>query len=76
MKSIEDNIFSSINSVKDEIIKHKDIVIKNLQNENKMLRRKCERLEKRAKYESYYNAFAQYGSQNNMCLEWNSRIKF
>ena len=46
MKSMEDNIVNRINSHKDEIINLKEIVIRNLQDENEKLRRRCERLEK------------------------------
>ena len=54
MKSMKDNIFNRINSLKDEII-----VIWNLQDKNEKLRRRCERLEKRcSKYESDHNALA------------------
>ena len=41
MKSMEDNIVSQINSLKDEIINLKEIVIRNLQNENEKLRHRC-----------------------------------
>ena len=52
-KSIEDNIVNRINSLKDEIIKLKEIVIRNLQDESEKLRRRRERLEKQcSKYES------------------------
>ena len=46
MKSMEDNIVYRMNSLKDEFINLKEIVIRNLQNENKKLRRRYERLEK------------------------------
>ena len=62
MKSMKDNIVNQINSLKDEIINFKEIVIRNLQDENEKLRHRCERLEKQwAKYESDHNALAQYG---------------
>ena len=41
MKRMEDNIVSQINSLKDEIINLKEIVIRNLQNENEKLRHRC-----------------------------------
>ena len=41
MKDMENNILSSINSLKDEILNLKEIVIKNLQNENEKLQQKC-----------------------------------
>ena len=69
MKSMEDNIVNHINSLKDKIINLKEIVIRNLQDENEKLRCRCERLEKRcSKYESDHNALAQYGQQNNIVL--------
>ena len=42
MKDMENNILSSINSQKDEILNLKEIAIKNLQNENEKLQQKCE----------------------------------
>ena len=69
MKSMEDNIVNWINSLKDEIINLKEIVIRNLQDENEKLRCRCERLEKQcSKYESDHNALAQYGWWNNIVL--------
>ena len=62
MKNVENNILSSINSLKDEILNLTKIVIKNLQKENEKLQQKYERLERcHAKYESNYNVLAQYG---------------
>ena len=46
MKSMEDHIVNRINSLKDKIINLKEIVIRNLQDENEKLRRRCKRLEK------------------------------
>ena len=52
MKDMENNILRSINSLKDEILNLKEIVIKNLQHENVKLQQKCELLERHcAKYE-------------------------
>ena len=69
MKSMEDNIVYRMNSLKDEFINLKEIVIRNLQNENKKLRRRYERLEKWcSKYESDHNALAQYGRRDNVVL--------
>ena len=69
MKDMENNILSSINSQKDEILNLKEIAIKNLQNENEKLQQKCERLERHcAKYKSDHNALAQYGCWNNEVL--------
>ena len=59
MKDKENNILSIINSPEDEIVNLREIVIKNLQNENEKLLQKCERLERHcAKYESDHNALA------------------
>ena len=61
MKSMEDNIVNRINSLKDEIINLKEIVIRNLQDENEKLRHRCELLEKRcSKHGSDHNALAQF----------------
>ena len=69
MKDMENNILSSINSLEDKILNLKEIVIKNLWNENEKLRKKCEQLERHcAKYESDHNALVQYGCQNNEVL--------
>ena len=59
-----------MNSLKDEIINLKEIVIRNLQDENEKLQHKWEwLLEKRcSKYESDHNALAQYGWWNNVVL--------
>ena len=46
MKDMENNILSIINSLEDEIVNLREIVIKNLQNENEKLLQKCERLER------------------------------
>ena len=45
MKSMEKKIVNRINSLKDEIINLKEIVIRNLKDVNEKLRRRCERLE-------------------------------
>ena len=69
MKSMEGNIVNWINSLKDEIINLKEIVIRNLQDKNETLWCRCERLEERcSKYESDHNALTQYGQQNNVVL--------
>ena len=69
MNSMEENIVNRINFLKDEIINLKEIVIRNLQDENENLRRWCERLEKWcSKYESDHNALTQYGRRNNATL--------
>ena len=69
MKDMENNTLSSINSLKDEILNRKKIVIKNLQNENEKLRQKFEQVERcSAKYKFDHNALAQYDRQNNVIL--------
>ena len=69
MKSMEANIVNQINSLDDKIINLNEIVIKNLQDKNEKLRRRCERLKKWCwKCESEYNALAQYGWRNNVIL--------
>ena len=45
LAKVEENIISTINCLKDEVIKLKDIVIKRLQEEDKKLREKCNKLE-------------------------------
>ena len=67
LDKLQKSIVQSINSLKDEIINLKDIVIKNLQDENARLKEKCEKLENRvAILESNHNDLAQYGRQNNV----------
>ena len=69
MKDMENNTLSSINSLKDEILNRKEIIIKNLQNENEKLRQKFEQVERcSAKYKFDHNALAQYDRQNNVIL--------
>ena len=69
MKSMEENIVNQMNSLKDEIINLKEIVIRNLQDENEKLWHRCEWLEKWcSKYESDHNALVQYGWWNNLIL--------
>ena len=69
LDKIEKSIVQSINSLKDEIINLKYIVIKNLQHENARLKVKCEKLEKRvAILESNHNDLAQYGRRNNVAF--------
>ena len=67
LDKLEKSIVQSINSLKDEIINLKDIVIKDLQDENAWLKEKCEKLENRvAILESNHNDLAQYGRRNNV----------
>ena len=60
---MENNILSSINSLKDKILNLNEI--KNLQNKNEKLLQKYEQLERHC---AKYNALAQYGRQNNIIL--------
>ena len=41
---LEENIVSSINSLRDEIINLKDIIIKKLQEDNEKLRTRCSKI--------------------------------
>ena len=67
LDKLEKSIIQSINSLKDEIVNLKDIVIKNLQEENARLKVKFEKLENRvAILESNHNDLAQYGRCNNI----------
>ena len=66
---MESSVVNSINFLKDEIINFQEIVTRNLLDENELLQPKCGPIKKLdAKYESDYNALAQYGQQNNVVL--------
>ena len=66
---VEENIISTINCLKEEIINLKDIVIKRLQEKNKKLREKCSKLENDiVSNESLVNALEQYGRRNNIVV--------
>ena len=66
---LEENIINSINSLKEEIINLKDIVIKPLQDENERLRAKCGTLENKVvTLEQNLNSLGQYGRKNNLVL--------
>ena len=68
-KTMESNVVNSINFLKDEIINFEEIVIRNIVDENEILQPKCGPIKKwYAKYESDYNALAQYGQWNNIVL--------
>ena len=59
LDKLEKSIVQSINSLKEEINNLKDIVIKNLQDENARLKEKCEKPENRvAILESNHNYLA------------------
>ena len=69
LAKVEENIISTINCLKGEIINLKDIVIKRLQEENKKLREKCSKLENDViSNESSVNALEQYGRRNNIVV--------
>ena len=66
---VEENIISTINCLREEIINLKDIVIKRLQEENKKVRKKCSKLENDViSNESAVNALEQYGRRNNIVV--------
>ena len=64
---LEENIASSINSLRDEITNLKDIIIKKLQEDNERLRSRFSNLENLSK-ETSTNALEQYGMRNNLVL--------
>ena len=69
LAKVQENIISTINCLKEEIINLKDIVIKRLQEENKKLREKCSKLENDViSNESSVNASEQYGRRNNIAV--------
>ena len=69
LAKVEKNIISTINCLKDEVIKLKDIVIKRLQEEDKKLREKCNKLENDiVSNKSSVNALEQYGRRNNIVV--------
>ena len=68
LAKIEENIISTINCLEEEIINLKDIVIKRLQEENK-LQEKCSKLENDiVSNEFSVNALEQYGRRNNIVV--------
>ena len=68
LTKVEENIMSTMNCLKEEIINLKDIVIKRLQEEKK-LREKCSKLENDVvSNESSVNALEQYGRRNNIVV--------
>ena len=69
LAKVQENIISTINCLKEEIINLKDIVIKRLQEESKKLREKCSELENDVtSNESSVSALEQYGRRNNIVL--------
>ena len=66
---LEENIIICMNNLKKEIVNLKDIVIKQLQDENEKLRAKCSTLEKKVvTLEQNLNSLGQYGTRNNFLL--------
>ena len=67
--TLEANIINNMNSLKDEIISLKHMVIKRLQENNEILRDKCQQLENRvALIESSHDVLEQYGNRNNLVI--------
>ena len=70
LAKVEENIISTINCLKEEIINLKDIVTKRLQEENKKLQEKCSKLENDViSNESSVNASEQYGRRNILLFQ-------
>ena len=69
LAKVEENIISTINCLKEEILNLKDIVIKRLQEENKKVWEKCSKLENDViSNESSVNALEQYGRRNSIVV--------
>ena len=76
MEKMESNILEQISSLKidvrsmkDELLNMNDVIIKNLQDENALLRFRCSKLEdKVVSLKSSVNQVAQYGRKNNLYL--------
>ena len=67
--TLEANIINNMNSLKDEIISLKHMVIKRLQENNEILRDKCQQLENRvALIEPSHDVLEQYGNRNNLVI--------
>ena len=67
LDKLEKSIVQSINSLKDEIINLKHMVIKNLEDENTRLKMKCGKLRNKvAILEPNHNDLAQYGRCNTV----------
>ena len=66
---LEENIASSINSLRDKITNLKGIIIKKLHQDNERLRTRCSKLEnKLVSLETSTTALEQYGRRNNLVL--------
>ena len=69
LQTLEANIINNINSLKDEIISLKDTFIKRLQEENEILRVKCQQLQTKVAFiESSHDPLEQYGTRNNLVI--------
>ena len=69
LKSLEDNIISKINSLRDDFNSLKDVVIKRLQEDNARLRPKYDCLERRVDVlQSSIDDLEQYDWRNNLIL--------
>ena len=67
LKSLESKLLSRFDRVDQELLNLKDVVIKNLQEENVRLRNKVNHLESRVtSLESDVNSLEQYGRRNNV----------
>ena len=76
MENMENNIIDQIsslkadvNSMKDEFLNMKDVIIKHLQDENELLKARCSKLEdKVVSLETSVNQVEQYGRRNNIVI--------
>ena len=69
LAKFEQNIIKSISELKGEVLNLKDIVVKNLQEDNAKLHAKCNYLEKKVvSLETKLNHLDQYGRRNNLVL--------
>ena len=63
------NLNVEIKSMKDEFLNMEDVIIKRLQEENKLLRSRCSKLENKVVLlEQSVNLFEQYGRRNNTAI--------
>ena len=69
LQTLGANIINNINSLKGEVIRLKDTVIKRLQEENERLCDKCQKLENRVALNgSSHDALEQYSRRNNVVI--------
>ena len=63
------NLTTEVRSTKDDVINLKDVIIKRLQDENELLRKKSNKLENKVvSLESSINQVKQYGRRNNIVI--------